>query len=137
LNTEFAASEFFQSRIYTQARLNVEKIFRGRYVVVVDGRVASYDRETWAPEKTFLSGYLEVGYRTAWLDVNLGYGFDPVIFDPVVNEYRDIGRSEHLRRSLETGVERGDSEILGRRLISLERALEAAHVLKLECMIRF
>jgi hypothetical protein len=137
LNAEITSDGFFRSRLYTQARLSAEKVIRKRYVVLVDGRAASYNREAWAPAETFLSGYLEVGYRNGPLEMNLGYGFDPLVFDPVVNEYRDIGRSKHLRRALDAGVERGNSEILGRQLILLERALGDAHVLKLECVIRF
>jgi hypothetical protein len=127
----------FESRIHTRARVSVEKVISDRYVLLADGRAAAYHRDDWPGRETFLSGYLEIGYRTQFLETNLGYGFDPVVFDPVVNEYRNIGRSEHLRGAIGGGVKRGDAALVGQRLMSLERALEAVHVLKLECILRF
>jgi hypothetical protein len=102
-----------------------------------DGRLASYDRPQWGVSESFLSGWIEVGYRRAALDVNVGYGFDPVVFDPIVNEFRDIGYERWVRRSIDGGVRRGDSADIGRRLSGLERELRAYNSLKLECVIRF
>lgn len=135
------AKGIFEAPLFTRLRIGAEKVVRGRYVAQIDGRVARYG-STVSPkepesQRTFLSGYAEVGYRTARLEVNIGYGFDPVVFDPVVNGYSDIGRTQFLRQALGTGLRRGDSASARRRLISLEKALGDVHTIKLECILRF
>jgi len=108
-----------------------------RFGVMVDGRLARYDRGDWAWQEMFLCGYVEFGYRYRWVDLNLGWGFDPIVFDPVINDYQDIGRSETLRQSLAGGVRRGDGAKTGEEIRSLERRLESDGTIKLECIIRF
>jgi hypothetical protein len=130
-------SGFFDELEYTRARLTAVWIYRERYFAMADGRVAAYDKPSWGPKETFLSGYVEVGYQYRWFNVNLGWGFDPVIFDPVINDYNDIGRLEVLRRSVAGGVLRGQSAEVGKKLLSLERDLQNVQTIKLEVMILF
>lgn len=116
--------------IVSRARARFEH--RENYYAYVDARLATYDEKD-----TFASGWVEVGYRRGVADVNIGFGFDPVVYDPVVGEYGDIGRLRLLRHSLETGAVRANATAIGERLIALERELEATNAIKLECTIRF
>jgi hypothetical protein len=84
-----------------------------------------------------VSGYVEAGYLYRWFNVNLGWGFDPVVFDPVVSDYMDIGRTEVLRRSLEDGVTRDDAAAIGRELLSLEELMQNVQTIKLEVVVYF
>ncbi|MCP4248693.1 MAG: hypothetical protein GY778_16735, partial [bacterium] len=70
---------FFDRLEYNRARLTAAWLYRERYFAIFDGRVATYDKPSWGPKETFLSGYVEVGYLYRWLNVNLGWGFDPVV----------------------------------------------------------
>lgn len=99
----------------------------------LDGRIASYDRVS----ETFKTGWAEVGCRRGVVDVNVGYGFDPVVFDPVTGEYGDIGRVRFLREAVAAGIDRDRADETFARLVALERALESAGVIKLECVVRF
>jgi hypothetical protein len=54
-----------------------------------------------------------------------------------VNEYQDIGRTDFLRQSLAEGTRRSLGAAVVDRLLRLERELEKAGTLKLECLIRF
>lgn len=134
LETGMTADNFFKTYLYRHARLNLEKVFRHGFFVVLDGRVATYSPALTGEEKRFTDGYVEFGYRQPRYEINLGYGFDPVIFDPVLNEYHDIGRSEYLRQSLEfyTGRKNESWTITER-----EKSLQAENFLKLECLIHF
>lgn len=132
-----ATTGVFERADYTSARLFGAYPIGRRFEIMVDGRVARYDRGDWAWRETFLCGYVEFGYRYRWVDLNLGWGFDPIVFDPVINDYQDIGRSETLRQSLAGGVRRGDGPSTGGEIRSLERRLESDGTIKLECIIRF
>lgn len=114
------------------ARARAGFAYRAHYYALVDGRLASYEDAA-----TFASGWVEAGYRRGPVDVNLGFGFDPVVYDPVVGEYEDIGRLRFLRDALGAGNARGDATAISERLITRERELEATGVIKLECTIRF
>jgi hypothetical protein len=128
---------FLERFEYTRARATVSYLFRDRHYAMADGRVASYDKPGWGPRETFVSGLIEFGVRYRWLGVELGWGFDPVVFDPVVNEYQDIGRERVLRESVAGGVERGRSAELGERLLRQERWLENNQTISLEVNVRF
>lgn len=121
---------------FLEARSGVELGYRA-YYASFDGRMARYDREDWGASDTYASGWVEAGYRRGWLDVNIGYGFDPVVYDPVTNDYGDIGRARFLRGAIAPGVRRDQADAVGARLLALERMLEATNEVKLECIIRY
>lgn len=120
-----------------EARLTVAAALGHGVYASADGRSASYDRPEFGAKETFLSGWIECGVRRGPLDVNIGYGFDPVVFDPVTNLYADIGREEFLRQAIAGGVSRDEAVATGRRLIAREQALEAVNTIKVECVVRF
>jgi hypothetical protein len=126
----------FDALELTQVRGRAEFAYRGDFYAGLDGRLAAYDRDEWSVKETFLSGWVEVGYRRHPVDVNLGWGFDPLVYDPVVNDYHDIGRTRWLRGALD-GAVRGAGDELGARLVDRERRLEGANAVKLECVVRF
>ena len=68
-----------------------------------------------------MCGYIEAGFLYRWLDLNLGWGLDPVVFDATLSEFHDFGRTEVLRQSVSGGVRRGESAIVGERVLSLEK----------------
>ena len=112
------------------------KFLRGFYLEL-DGRLARYEKPSWQLEGTFASGYAEVGYKGRYFLINLGYGFDPVVFDPVINDFTHIGRTEELRKSLTEGVRRSNAASIGAKLLEQEAVLEGNHTIKLETIIRF
>jgi len=128
---------FFDALEYSRARLTLVYVFDRRVYTMADGRVAHYDVEAWGAKETFLSGYVEAGYLHRWFNVNLGWGFDPVVFDPVVSDYMDIGRTEALRQSLVGGVTRDEAAATGARLLSLEQLLQNVQTIKLELVVYF
>lgn len=116
----------------------VEQVVGSYFVFVFDGNVARYDIPQWgAGATTFAYGYVEAGYRRGPLYVNLGVGFDPTVFDPVITDYNNIGRSEEIRGALATGVRRSNAATIGAGVLEAERGLEDATTIKLECVIRF
>jgi hypothetical protein len=137
LEAGITAEYFFKTYLYRHARLNLEKVFRYGLFLMLDGRIASYGPDLAGEDKRFADGYAEFGYRRPRYEINLGYGFDPVIFDLVLNEYDDIGRSEYLRQSLDLYAGREDYRLVTGRLLELEKSLQAENFLKLECVIRF
>jgi hypothetical protein len=128
---------FFDGMRYNRARLTLAYVFRGRVYAMTDGRAARYDVEAWGDAEIYLSGYVEAGYLHRWFNVNLGWGFDPVVFDPVVSDYMDIGRTRWLRQSLESGVTRDGAAATGAGLLSLEKQLQAVQTIKLELVVYF
>ncbi|MCH7549823.1 MAG: hypothetical protein IH969_09860, partial [Candidatus Krumholzibacteriota bacterium] len=111
-------------------------VYRGIYVEI-DTRLARYDKPSWQRTSTFASGYAEVGYRGRYVEINIGYGFDPRVFDFVINEFAHIGRTEVLRASVADGALRSEAAEIGRKLLDQEQALENNHSIKLETIIRF
>jgi len=109
---------------------------RGFYVEM-DGRVAGYRKPTWSLEETFLSGYVETGYRNRWLWLSVGWGFDPYILDRITNDYARIGRTRLLRDSLQEFTGRSSASAVGQALGGLERELQAYNDIYLECIVRF
>ena len=71
------------------------------------------------------------------MEASVGFGFDPVVLDPVINEYSDIGRLEHLRQAIPMGVGRGDVSVLGKGIRRQEESLQDNRVLKLEVIVFF
>jgi hypothetical protein len=117
--------------------LTLTYLFAGRWYAMADGRAAAYDIEEWGAATTYLSGYVEAGFLYRWFNVNLGWGFDPVIFDPVVSDYMDIGRTRVLRHSLAGGVSRDRAADIGRSLLEFEKLLQNVQTIKLEVVVYF
>jgi hypothetical protein len=118
-------------------RLFVEQPLAYQLYLQADGRGSSYDISAWGDRREFFSWYIEAGYRPNWLEVSVGFGFDPVILDPDRNVYYDTGRIEWLRGALENGIDRTGAVETGRQLLELERWLESNRTLKLECVLSF
>jgi hypothetical protein len=131
------SQRFFDALQYNRARVTLVYVFADRVYAMADGRVARYDVDAWSAKETYSSGYIEAGYLHRWFNVNLGWGFDPVVFDPVVSDYMDIGRTELLRQSLGSGVTRDDAAAAGARLLSLEQQLQSVQTIKLEVVVYF
>jgi hypothetical protein len=129
---------FFKEFQYNRVRLTGGYVYRSRYYAMVEGRLSKYDKEEWGGKHTFKSGFVEIGYRYRnWFNAELGWGFDPVVFDRVVNYYQDVGISKFLRRSLVGGVTRGESVEIGERLLEQERKLQNVQTISLEVIIQF
>ncbi len=127
----------FESLEHGYARLSVERYLTRWLYLQVDSRGSLYDKPIWGERKTFLSGYLEAGYRNNWAEFSIGFGFDPIVLDPVRNEYFDIGRIEHLRGAVLGSPDRDSAGEIGKRLLDLERELEKDRSVKLECILLF
>ena len=132
-----AADGLAESFEFGYLRLFIDQPLVRRYYLQADTRGVIYDKSLWAGRREFISWYLEAGYRTGRLELSAGFGFDPVILDPIRNEYYDIGRTERLRESLADGISRDGTASIGRRLLDLERQLEVDRTLKLECILSF
>ncbi len=128
---------FLEAVEYVYLRLGLEHTFRNRFFVQWDSRLARYDKPSWGLEDTFFSTYLEAGFRNRWTEVSLGFGFDPVVLDPVVNEYADNGREEVLRKAIPSGLTRSQSAVLGEGLRRQEGLLEDFGAIKLEIILVF
>jgi len=122
---------------YLAANLHAERVFATKWSVAVDGRMARYDRPSIQINDTFLSGYIECGYKATWLSVNVGFGFDPVVFDDTISDYNDIGTLRTLRSALAQGIRRSGADDLVLGLVEAERKLEGDNTIKLECIIWF
>ena len=129
---------FFKAFQYNRVRLTGGYVYRSRYYAMVDGRWSMYDREEWGGKHTFKSGFVEIGYRYRnWFNAELGWGFDPIVFDRVINDYQDVGLTKFLRRSLVGGVTRDESVEIGERLLEQERKLQNVQTISLEVIIQF
>ena len=129
--------EIFEAVEYAYLRLALERAFRRGVFVQWDSRVARYDKVSWGLEDSYFSTYLECGYRNRWAEVSVGFGLDPVILDPVVNDYADIGREEYLRRAIPADLTREGYGVLGENLRRQEERLEDARTVKLEVILSF
>jgi hypothetical protein len=128
---------FFDAIEYAYLRAGIEHTFARRLFAQWDTRIARYDKSSWDLEETFFSTYLEGGFRNEHAEVSLGVGFDPLVLDPVVNGYENIGREEYLREAIPAGLTRDGSQDLGRRLADRERSLEDYGAVKLEVIVVF
>ena len=66
-----------------------------------------------------------------------GWGFDPFVLDPITNGYARIGRTDVLRGSLSQFDGRSSAAAVGAALGELERKLQGANNIYLECIIQF
>jgi hypothetical protein len=123
--------EYMFTRVWYEHVLDRGFFFQG------DARLASYRKDSWNASDTFISTYLEIGFRNEFMELSAGWGFDPIVFDPVRNDYYDIGRLEQLRVAVDPVQERGESLELGQRLMERERVLEDNTVLKIEWILIF
>jgi len=128
---------FLQAMEYGWLEGGAEWTLGAGIYALVDGRLARYDHSAWGGAETFAAGYVEAGWRYRALWINLGYGYDPVVFDPVINDYAHIGRNEVVRSALGDSVRRSGATSIGARVLDEERALEDAQAIKLECVVRF
>jgi len=121
---------------YGYVRAAIERSFYEGFYGQLDARGALYDNLNWR-DGAFLSSYVEAGYRNHRMEISLGFGFDPVVLDPVRNEYEDIGRTEYLRKALGGMFTRGAGYNIMRGLLDLEHKLETDRTVKLECIVEF
>jgi hypothetical protein len=132
------------------ARVAYERFLRPRVYLQLDGRVATYPQAKWREERTFTDFYIEAGYRSGRMELSLGVGFDPVVFDERSNRYLDIGRTEFLRSAagerrrnliatdapgLESDLAR--PSLMEYNLLTLEDVLEEDSTVKLEWILEF
>jgi hypothetical protein len=138
---------------YLFARGAYERFIKAPFYAQADARIASYPQAGWSNRRTFGSVYIESGYRSGHMELSLGFGFDPVVFDRVSNEYADIGRIEFLRGAAEQPLLRGaytggehsggdqpagsGATELEYRLLGFEESLQKNTSLKLEWIVVF
>jgi hypothetical protein len=134
---EAAAFGIFKNVEYASAVFHAENTVVGGFYAQGDARGAWYNKSSWGLDDWFLSAYVEVGYRTSWMEVSIGLGADPVVLDPVTNEYAAIGRVERIRHFVGSSVGRQDSQALGEAVRAGEESLEDDHGLKLEVILFF
>lgn len=120
-----------RSLVQASARAGVEWNIAGPWRAGADARVAGYDGGD-----TFTSFYLEGGWRSRRIEANAGFGFDPVVFDPVISDYTDIGREEALRAVLAGGFARSRADAVAAALQSREQALADVRLIKVEFILR-
>jgi hypothetical protein len=131
------ARGFFDAFEYSFFRVGLEYALPRGFYLQLDSRTARYDKKSWRVSKSFFAVYAECGYRNRWAEASVGFGLDPVVLDPVVNEYADIGRSEYLRRAIPSDLTRNDSAALGENLRRREEGLEDVRAVKLEVILLF
>jgi hypothetical protein len=108
---------------------------RGPWRASAYARTAWYDAADWTSDGWRWSGYLEGSYRRGPFEFSAGYGFDPLVFNPVTAEYDDIGYTEFLRGALAGGVARSRAADIVRALVQQEQRLEDASVFKIELVV--
>jgi hypothetical protein len=124
-------------------RARCDRPLRGKIYAQFDGRLASYPGGDGT--RTFVDPYVELGWRSNRLEISLGFGLDPVMFDPATNEYGDIGRLEYLRaearrfpsRVKAGGTSGGQGKGVKSYLIDAETELQEKNMLKLEWIVLF
>jgi hypothetical protein len=78
-----------------------------------------------------------VGYRDRRVSLSIGVGPDPIILDPIPNDYLNNGWERALRVGIPAGCTRDQSVELGQGLQGQEQQLEDNHALKLELIVFF
>jgi Glycogen recognition site of AMP-activated protein kinase len=121
--------------VHASARGHADATVHGPWQAGADVRVAWYDAAGGSSNGALWSGYLEGRYRRGPFELSAGYGFDPLVFNPVTAEYDDIGYTEFLRGTLANGVARSRGDQIVRALIEKERLLEDAGVFKIELVV--
>jgi hypothetical protein len=122
--------------MHANGRAHIDAGVYGPLRASVDARIAWYDAAQWTSDGALWSGYVETRYVRDGIELSVGFGFDPLVFDRVTSEYGDIGYTEFLRRgALAQGVARSQANDTVRALIETERALEDAAVFKIELVV--
>jgi hypothetical protein len=125
--TDGVAASFAQA----SARAWVEWAIRGPWRMRADSRTAGYQAG-----KTYESFYIEAGWKSDRLQANLGFGFDPIVFDPVISDYADIGRQQTLRAALDNGFARSHAASIAADVQAQEQILADVRLIKLEIVVR-
>jgi hypothetical protein len=104
-----------------------------------DSRWAKYDDPVLQLRSGYLSHFQELTYRFAPnIQVALGFGVDPWVIDPPVNQYAPIGRDLFLfARGANGAVAEQNYLSLGQAIAAAERALEDERRVQLEAIIHF
>jgi hypothetical protein len=121
--------------VHASARAHAEADIHGPFYASAYARTAWYDATGWNSDGWRWSGYIEGSYRRGPFQLSAGYGFDPLVFNPVTAEYNEIGYTEFLRGALANGVTRSGASGIVRSLIEQERRLEDASVFKIELVV--
>jgi Glycogen recognition site of AMP-activated protein kinase len=121
--------------LHAEASASATGVVSGPWYAAADGRWSWYDASVGGGGD-FWSGYFEAGYRQRRIEASLGFGFDPVVFDPVINDYADIGWTRTVRGALDDGFSRSRAADIQRSLIQRERSLSDAGVIKVEFIVR-
>jgi hypothetical protein len=121
--------------VHASARAHAQANIRGPWYASAYARTAWYDASGWTSDGWRWSGYIEGSYRRGAFQLSAGYGFDPLVFNPVTAEYNEIGYTEFLRGALANGVARSRADDVVRSLIEQERRLEDASVFKVELVV--
>lgn len=137
LSARFVGEKAFGTLRFADLRGVVEYPFLGRFYGQLDARIAWYDKASWGLTSTYFAPYVELGYRTRYVEAGLGFGLDPVVLDPVTNEFGDIGREEFLRQAIPAGLTREQADLLGENLRQFEEILDRFEALGLEVVFRF
>ncbi|HEX5132817.1 MAG TPA: glycogen-binding domain-containing protein [Candidatus Krumholzibacteria bacterium] len=127
-----AVAEDIAGRLrHAGGRARIEWAIAGPWRAGADARLVWYDGGD-----RFAAGYVEAGYRTRRLEANAGFGFDPLVFDPVINDFADTGRERYLRGVLDDGFARERAGEITAALREHERALQDVTVIKVEIIVR-
>lgn len=121
--------------VHASVRAHAEGAISGPWHASAYARTAWYDASNWTSDGWRWSGYIEGSYRRGPVELSMGYGFDPLVFNPVTAEYNDIGYTEFLRGALAGGVARSRADDIVRALIAQESRLEDASVFKIELVV--
>jgi len=121
--------------VHASVRGQLDASVRGPWYASAYVRTAWYDDQRWTSAGWLWSGYVEGRYRRGPFELSVGYGFDPLVFNPVTAEYDQIGYTEFLRETLAGGVARSRADDIVRALIEHERSLEDAGVFKIELLV--
>jgi len=134
---EGVTDKFLGSIDYSALRVDGEYGIAERFYFDVHARLARYDKTSWQATKTYFASYLEAGYRNEHVEFSLGLGPDPIVLDPVPNEFRNNGWEQVLRGQIPTNLNRDQTFLLGQGLQAQEQVLESNHALKLELILFF
>ncbi len=134
---EAVTTKVFDSIEYVSARFDGEYGITDRFYVDLHARLARYDKPGWQIERTYFASYLEAGYRDRRVSLSIGIGPDPIVLDPVPNDYLNNGWEQALRAGIPVDLTRSQSAELGRGLQNQEQQLEDNHALKLELILFF
>lgn len=121
--------------VHASVRAHADAVISGPWQAAAYARTAWYDASNWNSDGWRWSGYIEGSYHRGPIALSVGYGFDPLVFNPVTAEYNDIGYTEFLRGALAGGVARSRADDIVRALIEQEKRLEDASVFKIELVV--